>query len=387
MTPSTESPGAPPVEPDTKSWTWVLERVCPECGLQTSTVDRAELAILMRDNAVSWTAALRAPWASRRPDPGTWSVTEYACHVRDVHRLFAERLTLMLTEDQPHFATWDQDQTAVAERYDRQDPADVTPQLVAAADDVARVYESVPPDAWDRTGVRSDGSVFTVESLGRYHVHDVVHHLWDVRVAVTVGGYDRDATAYAAENAAMPDSVRQAVDELASSLGPGARVLEVGSGSGRDAAALEERGLSVRCTDVVPAFVERLRAVGFAADVIDPLTDDLSDPERPGQPYDGVWASACLLHVPRPDLPTVLRRLADATRADGLLRLTLKEGDGEAWSTHGVVATPRRFVYWREPELREALQSAGWKVERVSRHDGARDERWLDVTARREGDR
>ena len=35
--------------------------------------------------------------------------------------------------------------------------------------------------AWDRRGTRSNGSVFTVESLGRYHLHDVVHHLWDVR--------------------------------------------------------------------------------------------------------------------------------------------------------------------------------------------------------------
>ena len=34
--------------------------------------------------------------------------------------------------------------------------------------------------AWDRDGVRSGGSRFTVASLGRYHLHDVVHHLWDV---------------------------------------------------------------------------------------------------------------------------------------------------------------------------------------------------------------
>ena len=38
------------------------------------------------------------------------------------------------------------------------------------------------PDQWQRTGRRSNGSAFTVETLGRYHLHDVVHHLWDVGV-------------------------------------------------------------------------------------------------------------------------------------------------------------------------------------------------------------
>ena len=35
-------------------------------------------------------------------------------------------------------------------------------------------------DRWDRSGRRSDGARFTVASLGRYHLHDVEHHLYDV---------------------------------------------------------------------------------------------------------------------------------------------------------------------------------------------------------------
>ena len=33
---------------------------------------------------------------------------------------------------------------------------------------------------WDRPGRRSNGSVFTVDTLARYHLHDVEHHLHDV---------------------------------------------------------------------------------------------------------------------------------------------------------------------------------------------------------------
>ena len=154
-------------------------------------------------------------------------------------------------------------------------------------------------------------------------------------------------------------------------------MLEVGSGGGRDAVELETLGLTVRRTDVAPAFVALLRGRGHEADLLDPLTDDL------GGPYDGVWASACLLHVPRVDLPTVLRRLAEATRADGVLGLSLKEGDGEEWSTHGHVRAPRRFVYWREAPLRAVLAGAGWRVHDVRHEVGETGQPWLTIRASR----
>jgi len=161
-------------------------------------------------------------------------------------------------------------------------------------------------------------------------------------------------------------------------------VLEIGSGSGRDAELLEAAGVDVRRTDITPGFVDQLRASGHQADVLDPLTDDLDDPARPGTPYDGVWASASLLHVDRADLPAVLSRLAAATRPGGVLALALKEGDGDAWSTHGSVGAPRHFVYWREPALRAVLDAAGWEVEQVGHTSSARTgEPWLDVQARR----
>ena len=124
-------------------------------------------------------------------------------------------------------------------------------------------------------------------------------------------------------------------------LAPGALVLEVGSGGGRDARELEGRGLRVRRTDVAPAFVELLRADGHDADVLDPLTDDLADDRGP---YDAVWANASLLHVDRADLPVVLARLADSVRPGGVLRMAVKEGDGAGWSTHGSIGVPRRFT-------------------------------------------
>ncbi len=72
--------------PDTKDWTWVLERTCPECGFEASAVTVDRIPAIVRDNATTWEAVLTLPDAAVRPAPGIWSPLEYACHVRDVHR-------------------------------------------------------------------------------------------------------------------------------------------------------------------------------------------------------------------------------------------------------------------------------------------------------------
>jgi hypothetical protein len=168
------------IEPDTKDWTWVLQRPCAECGFDSRTVGLGDVPGIVRDNAAVWPGVLAAPDAGRRPDAGTWSPLEYGCHVRDVFRLFEYRLGLILDEDDPVFPNWDQDTTAVQERYGEQDPARVAVELGEAAASVAAAFEGVPPGAAGRTGRRSDGAVFTVETFGRYFVHDLVHHRWDV---------------------------------------------------------------------------------------------------------------------------------------------------------------------------------------------------------------
>ncbi|MFE9425088.1 DinB family protein [Kitasatospora sp. NPDC006697] len=170
------------IVPDTKDWTWVLERACPDCGLDTASVDTATVPVLVRANAAGWTVLLDGDPAElrRRPDPATWSALEYACHVRDVFRLFAYRLDLMLTQDGPLFPNWDQDETALAERYGEQDPAVVSAELAEAAEVIAAAFERVEGAQWDRTGLRSDGARFTVTTFAQYFIHDPLHHLYDV---------------------------------------------------------------------------------------------------------------------------------------------------------------------------------------------------------------
>ena len=147
----------------------------------------------------------------------------------------------------------------------------------------------------------------------------------------------------------MPEWVAGEINTFVDTLGGTGRVPEISSGGGRDAREFERRGLSVRCTDVAQAFVDLLRADGFRADRLDPLTDELADPQHPGTPYDGVWSCACLFHVAREDLVTVLGRLADATRSGGRIGASFKGGDGEVRSTSGTPNSAQRYTetLWR----------------------------------------
>lgn len=169
-----------PIIPDEKDWTWVLTRPCPECGFDASTVTPATVPGIVSNMLPRWRAALRRPDVAERPDDATWSVLEYASHVRDVFSLFDLRLNLMLSEDNARFENWDQDKTAVDQDYANADPAVVSAELTAEGEQVAESFAGVNEDDWGRKGLRSNGSEFTVMTLAQYFLHDVVHHLHDV---------------------------------------------------------------------------------------------------------------------------------------------------------------------------------------------------------------
>ncbi|WP_433725533.1 DinB family protein [Nocardia sp. CA-129566] len=192
-----------PIVPDVKNWTWVLERPCPECGFDPAAITYAAVPGVAREYAGRLAATLERPDAAVRPDDSTWSALEYAAHVRDVCRIFVYRAAIAARTEAvdpqvpafdakgldatetadgiPVFSNWDQDVTAMADRYDQQDPNRVASELTDAADAVARAFESVSAADLDKPVRRSDGSVFTVESLASYFVHDVIHHVHDVR--------------------------------------------------------------------------------------------------------------------------------------------------------------------------------------------------------------
>jgi hypothetical protein len=178
----------PTIPPDTKDWTWVLDRRCDECGFDPAQLTRANLADRLAAAIEPWPARLAQEDARRRPVPTVWSPTEYAAHIRDVAGVMGGRLALLLAEHDPVFANWDQDEAAIAGDYANADPGEITDQLRSAVGALASAYAGVSDAAWDRPGRRSNGSVFTVYTLGVYALHDLEHHAHDVGAAPRAPG-------------------------------------------------------------------------------------------------------------------------------------------------------------------------------------------------------
>src|SRR5699024_1835679 len=105
-------------------------------------------AARLRATTARWVAVLGRAGVNRRPEPRVWSPLEYACHVRDVHRVFTDRVALMLGADDPPFPNWDQVPATLHGRYYQQYPDAVAAEVASAADATAAAYDGVPADAW-----------------------------------------------------------------------------------------------------------------------------------------------------------------------------------------------------------------------------------------------
>src|SRR3546814_7706787 len=67
------------IAPDTKDWTWVLERACPDCGFDASNLDPSKVPALMAQVAAAWQEVLAGAGVevAQRPSDDRWSTLEY----------------------------------------------------------------------------------------------------------------------------------------------------------------------------------------------------------------------------------------------------------------------------------------------------------------------
>jgi SAM-dependent methyltransferase len=193
--------------------------------------------------------------------------------------------------------------------------------------------------------------------------------------ARTLDAYEHEAERYRETLGPAPDWHVAFLDRVADAIGPGGAVLELGSGTGDNARYLTGRGLAVQTSDGAGAFVEAMRRDGLSPLLLDVLRDDL------GGPWDAVVAFAVLLHLTADELAGVLDQAHTAVRPGGRLALSVKEGDGAAWSDHKL-GRPRFFTYWRPEPLARLLGEHGWTVDHLERQTGDRDD-WILVIATR----
>ncbi|HKU18173.1 MAG TPA: class I SAM-dependent methyltransferase [Candidatus Saccharimonadales bacterium] len=170
--------------------------------------------------------------------------------------------------------------------------------------------------------------------------------------------------------------VKEWFDTIIAQLPKDARILELGSGFGRDAAYLAAHGFPVLCSDATQAFVDFLQQKGLAARKLNAITDPID-----GGPYDMILAYAVLLHFTRDEARQVAQKVRAALKPGGMFALTVKQGEGERW-LDDKLGVPRYFCFWQPEPLRQMLYAAGFRDITIASDKATRHATWVQVVAR-----
>ena len=159
-------------------------------------------------------------------------------------------------------------------------------------------------------------------------------------------------------------------------LSNGCSILDAGCGSGRDAIAFLRKGYSVEAFDASEEICRRAsELLGFTVDC--KCFEDLSGESK----YDGIWASASLLHVKKDDLPDVMDRLKRLLKPNGILYASFKEGTSERFKGG------RFFHDMTEEDCRELFRNTGLEVLELFTNQDVRedrsDERWVNIIGKK----
>lgn len=192
----------------------------------------------------------------------------------------------------------------------------------------------------------------------------------------TIAFYDLEAPIYSDHTANT--AMSPILGDFASRLPTGATVLDFGCGAAWAANRFRKLGFQVSAFD---------GSAGLAAEArrkygIDVTVGRFEDFDETGA-YEGIWASFCLLHDSREAMPGHLQRLHCALTPCGQLYLGLKEGEGSYRDR-----LDRLYVYYTEPEIRDLLTQARFRVTKVTHdrnegYDGS-DVRELHIFAERD---
>lgn len=134
------------------------------------------------------------------------------------------------------------------------------------------------------------------------------------------------------------------------------RILDVGCGPGRDLVAWKKMGHQVIGLDATPAFVEMAKEVS-GCEVWQQCFLSLQLPE---DYFDGIFANASLLHVPKAEMQRVLKDLWHSLVPQGAIMMSMARGDAEGWVQR---ETGDRYVAtWEYATLAPVVESAGFKI-------------------------
>lgn len=175
----------------------------------------------------------------------------------------------------------------------------------------------------------------------------------------TIDTYNQLAKEYDQETAifweTFPNILKDFLDKF-SDFGKG-KLLNIGSGPGRDGLLLQEYGFDVTCLDASDAMVALSSARG-----LDSILGDFENLPFPNDNFDAVWAYTSLLHVPKNEVRKPLAEIHRVLKPYGVFALGMIEGDTELYRNSSDVRQARWFSFYRKPGLEAILTRAGFDL-------------------------
>ena len=145
---------------------------------------------------------------------------------------------------------------------------------------------------------------------------------------------------------------------------PGNKILDLGSGPGRDAILLRDKGLDVTCLDASEKMVERTNNLGFVT-----VKSDLRNIPFEDNTFDGVWAYTSLLHIKKDEVSEVLKKIYKLLKQNGVFLIGMIEGEFEGNKLRDSMPnTYRYFRFYEERELRDLVENAGFVFRNQERY-------------------
>lgn len=191
----------------------------------------------------------------------------------------------------------------------------------------------------------------------------------------TLEYYNRNAREFAAATVSVEfeSMQRRFLDKLPH----GARILDFGCGSGRDAKYFLDRGYLVEATDGSEELC-RIASEYAGIPVRHMLFEELDETDR----YDGIWACSSILHLRRQELPEVMKRMARALKDRGIIYTSFKYGqfEGERNGRYFTDMTEVSFLGLMG-DVEELKTEEEWVTSDV--RPGRGEEKWLNLILRK----
>lgn len=137
----------------------------------------------------------------------------------------------------------------------------------------------------------------------------------------TLEYYNKNAELYFEQT--VTGNFEENYNEFLNEIPSNSYILDFGCGSGRDSKYFIQKGYKVKSIDGSLEMC-KLASRFIGQDVKCMNFEELNDKNI----YDGIWACASILHVPKEELPRVLSKMLTALKNGGTIYISVKKGEG-----------------------------------------------------------